>query len=101
MGPSGSGKSTLLNALALRLDPGMAVAGDVRLNGRPYGSLELKRASGYVMQVRGCARGVRGGGVMSAAWQPGRQQQGSRGLADGCPCPSLWVLGTRSPWRHC
>jgi len=40
----------------------MAVAGDVRLNGRPYGSLELKGASGYVMQVRGCARGVRGGG---------------------------------------
>jgi ATP-binding cassette subfamily G (WHITE) protein 2 len=71
MGPSGSGKSTLLNALALRLDPGMAVAGDVRLNGRPYGSLELKRASGYVMQVRGCFFG--GGGrhdmCLAARWQ--------------------------------
>lgn len=35
-GPSGSGKSTLLNALALRLDPKVAITGEQRLNGKPY-----------------------------------------------------------------
>ncbi len=50
MGPSGSGKSTLLNTLAMRLDPGMKLKGDLRLNGRPYSHSELKMMSGYVMQ---------------------------------------------------
>ncbi|KAG5189322.1 P-loop containing nucleoside triphosphate hydrolase protein [Tribonema minus] len=50
MGPSGSGKSTLLNTLALRLDPGVKVTGDLRLNGRPCSNAQLKRMSGYVMQ---------------------------------------------------
>ena len=56
MGPSGSGKSTLLNALSMRLDPSFSVEGELRLNGRPYSSTELKRATGYVMQVRGHGR---------------------------------------------
>jgi ATP-binding cassette subfamily G (WHITE) protein 2 len=49
-GPSGSGKSTLLNALALRLDPGVKIAGEQRLNGRSYSAAVLKQVSGYVMQ---------------------------------------------------
>ncbi|CAM9989954.1 unnamed protein product, partial [Phaeothamnion confervicola] len=50
MGPSGSGKSTLLNTLALRMDRGVTISGDMRLNGRPYTNAELKLMSGYVMQ---------------------------------------------------
>lgn len=44
------GKSTLLNTLACRLDVNTAVTGQLRLNGRPYKSTELKKMSGYVMQ---------------------------------------------------
>ncbi|KAI8477255.1 MAG: P-loop containing nucleoside triphosphate hydrolase protein [Monoraphidium minutum] len=50
MGPSGCGKSTLLNALSLRLDPGMALAGDMRINGQAYSNADLKLSCGYVMQ---------------------------------------------------
>jgi ABC-type uncharacterized transport system YnjBCD ATPase subunit len=39
----GSGKSTLLNTLALRLDPAVAVAGKLTLNGRAYDRAYLKR----------------------------------------------------------
>jgi ABC-type uncharacterized transport system YnjBCD ATPase subunit len=45
-----SGKSTLLNTLACRLDVNTHVTGEMRLNGRPYQSTELKKMSGYVMQ---------------------------------------------------
>eukprot|EP00953_Heterococcus_sp_UTEX-ZZ885_P004663 3011-Heterococcus_DN1.PRE.2 len=38
----GSGKSTLLNTLALRLDRGVTVSGDLKLNGRDYDIAELK-----------------------------------------------------------
>ncbi len=51
MGPSGSGKSTLLNTLACRLDRNVEVQGEIRLNGQPYSNAELKKMSGYVMQV--------------------------------------------------
>jgi ABC-type lipoprotein export system ATPase subunit len=44
-GPSGSGKSTLLNALALRLDPKTAVAGEQRLNSKPYNTGESHATS--------------------------------------------------------
>ena len=50
MGPSGCGKSTLLNTLACRLDVNTTVTGEMRLNGRPYKTTELKKMSGYVMQ---------------------------------------------------
>jgi len=59
MGPSGSGKSTLLNALSLRLDPGMKVSGEMRLNGREYRNTDLKLSSGYVMQVTKCVLPLR------------------------------------------
>ena len=43
MGPSGSGKTTLLCALSLRLDLNrMTQSGEIRLNGKPYGTLLLK-----------------------------------------------------------
>ncbi|PNH04339.1 ATP-binding cassette sub-family G member 2, partial [Tetrabaena socialis] len=51
-GPSGSGKSTLLNTLALRLDRNMSVSGELKLNGQDYSNAELKKISGYVMQVQ-------------------------------------------------
>ncbi|GIL62773.1 hypothetical protein Vafri_16946 [Volvox africanus] len=50
MGPSGSGKSTLLNTLSCRLDRGVSVTGELKLNGQLYSSAELKLLSGYVMQ---------------------------------------------------
>ncbi|KAG2438719.1 hypothetical protein HXX76_005264 [Chlamydomonas incerta] len=50
MGPSGSGKSTLLNTLACRLDRGVNVQGELKLNGQDYSNAELKKLSGYVMQ---------------------------------------------------
>jgi ATP-binding cassette, subfamily G (WHITE), member 2 len=50
MGPSGSGKTTLMNALACRLDKHTSTEGEIRLNGSPYSSAELKRLSGYVLQ---------------------------------------------------
>lgn len=50
MGPSGSGKSTLLNALSLRLDPGMTMEGEMRINGVAYSNADLKLSCGYVMQ---------------------------------------------------
>ncbi|KXZ51257.1 hypothetical protein GPECTOR_13g744 [Gonium pectorale] len=49
-GPSGSGKTTLLNTLACRLDHGVGVAGEFKLNGNDYSNAELKKMSGYVMQ---------------------------------------------------
>lgn len=49
-GPSGSGKSTLLNTLAYRLDKNTIVDGLMHINGQLYGSSELKKISGYVMQ---------------------------------------------------
>eukprot|EP00198_Chlamydomonas_reinhardtii_P001132 XP_001690467.1 predicted protein [Chlamydomonas reinhardtii] len=51
MGPSGSGKSTLLNALACRLDHGVKLEGELKLNGQNYSHAELKKVSGYVMQL--------------------------------------------------
>jgi ABC-type transport system involved in cytochrome bd biosynthesis fused ATPase/permease subunit len=59
MGPSGCGKSTLLNTLACRLDVNTTVEGEMRLNGRPYQNAELKKMSGYVMQVSGSSRVIR------------------------------------------
>ncbi|KXZ51256.1 hypothetical protein GPECTOR_13g743 [Gonium pectorale] len=50
MGPSGSGKSTLLNTLACRLDHGVSISGELKLNGNEYSNAELKKMSGYVMQ---------------------------------------------------
>ena len=51
MGPSGSGKTTLLCALSLRLDLNrMSLSGEIRMNGKPYGTRLLKGMSGFVMQ---------------------------------------------------
>ena len=51
MGPSGSGKTTLLCALSLRLDLNrMTQSGEIRMNGKPYGTRLLKGMSGFVMQ---------------------------------------------------
>eukprot|EP01127_Copromyxa_protea_P019219 TRINITY_DN6182_c0_g1_i1.p1 TRINITY_DN6182_c0_g1~~TRINITY_DN6182_c0_g1_i1.p1 ORF type:complete len:624 (-),score=96.66 TRINITY_DN6182_c0_g1_i1:165-2036(-) len=50
MGPSGSGKTSLLNSLACRLDRGMKITGDLKLNGRDYSRTELKSVGGNVMQ---------------------------------------------------
>ena len=45
------GKTTLLSTLSLRIDTyQMNVAGDIRLNGKPYTKHDLKCMSGYVMQ---------------------------------------------------
>lgn len=49
-GPSGSGKTSLLNSLACRLDRGMKIDGELKLNGRDYSRTELKWVGGYVMQ---------------------------------------------------
>lgn len=49
-GPSGSGKTTLLCALSLRLDLNrMTLSGEIRMNGKPYGTRLLKGMSGFVM----------------------------------------------------
>ncbi len=48
MGPSGSGKD--LCALSLRLDLNrMTQSGEIRMNGKPYGTRLLKGMSGFVM----------------------------------------------------
>eukprot|EP01127_Copromyxa_protea_P006699 TRINITY_DN166_c0_g1_i1.p1 TRINITY_DN166_c0_g1~~TRINITY_DN166_c0_g1_i1.p1 ORF type:complete len:632 (+),score=115.84 TRINITY_DN166_c0_g1_i1:262-1896(+) len=51
MGPSGSGKTTLLNTLACRLQRGVKVKGDLKLNGRDYTKREMKAFSGYVLET--------------------------------------------------
>jgi ABC-type multidrug transport system ATPase subunit len=50
MGPSGSGKSTMMNVLACRSN-GIKSDGTKVIDGSGYSQTELKRVSGYVMQV--------------------------------------------------
>ncbi|XP_052132931.1 LOW QUALITY PROTEIN: protein scarlet [Frankliniella occidentalis] len=49
MGASGAGKSTLMTALAHRSPAGVAVRGDIRVDGRPVGDF-MRRLSGFLHQ---------------------------------------------------
>ena len=50
LGASGSGKTTLLNTFSYRLSPGLAMTGNVKVNGRAVAQEEMRRISGYVGQ---------------------------------------------------
>jgi ABC-type transport system involved in cytochrome c biogenesis ATPase subunit len=70
-GPSGSGKSTLLNTLALRLDPGVTLSGDMAINGKPYTNALLKQVRVWL------------GGEGLGCWQVA--ERGTGGKVGGCP----------------
>jgi len=50
LGPSGSGKTTLLDILAGRASRSHTIRGDIRINGQPLKSSQIRRLSGYVTQ---------------------------------------------------
>ncbi|CAI2349445.1 unnamed protein product [Caenorhabditis sp. 36 PRJEB53466] len=50
MGSSGAGKTTLLNVLTGRNKSGLAMSGEITLNGRLLDASDLKRISAYVQQ---------------------------------------------------
>ena len=50
LGASGSGKTTFLNTFSYRLSPGLAMTGNVKVNGRAVAQEEMRRISGYVGQ---------------------------------------------------
>jgi len=50
LGPSGAGKTTLLDILAGRAPRVHTIRGDIRVNGQPIASAQIRRLSGYVTQ---------------------------------------------------
>jgi len=50
LGPSGAGKTTLLDILAGRAPSTHVIRGDIRVNGQPMVSSQIRRLSGYVTQ---------------------------------------------------
>jgi len=50
LGPSGAGKTTLLDILAGRAPRTHTIRGDIRVNGQPIVSSQIRRLSGYVTQ---------------------------------------------------
>ena len=50
LGPSGAGKTTLLDILAGRAPRTHIIRGDIRINGQPIVSSQIRRLSGYVTQ---------------------------------------------------
>eukprot|EP00223_Ostreococcus_mediterraneus_P005998 CAMPEP_0179689398 /NCGR_PEP_ID=MMETSP0936-20121108/3175_1 /TAXON_ID=548131 ORGANISM="Ostreococcus mediterraneus, Strain clade-D-RCC2573" /NCGR_SAMPLE_ID=MMETSP0936 /ASSEMBLY_ACC=CAM_ASM_000574 /LENGTH=1734 /DNA_ID=CAMNT_0021562003 /DNA_START=11 /DNA_END=5218 /DNA_ORIENTATION=- len=50
LGPSGAGKTTLLDILAGRATRTHSIRGDIRVNGQPIVSSQIRRLSGYVTQ---------------------------------------------------
>uniref|UniRef100_A0A915JRJ2 ABC transporter domain-containing protein n=1 Tax=Romanomermis culicivorax TaxID=13658 RepID=A0A915JRJ2_ROMCU len=50
MGSSGSGKTTLLNVLTKRNTGGLAIEGQIKINGREASGKDIRRVSAYVQQ---------------------------------------------------